>query len=448
MSGIIVGILLLSLIMIFHELGHFITGLRLGFKVEEFSLFMGPVLLSFERKGIKYSLKLFPIGASCRFAGEEETDADAAVPAETLDPTLSTAQLRRAGGARFFDRPRPARAIVLFAGVTMNYLTGILAFLIMFSSFGFLTTTVSAIQAGSQAAAAGMQAGDRIVEVNGASISTQLDYVAQTVFQQADEPLDVVVRNQETGKIRTIRLIPEKQEAYQLGITVDLTGDKREIVDVNPDANGGDPVLRIGDIVLSVNGISYEDAEAFTAEVSGSNGEPVTVQILRDGTEMDVETRPLVVTYYNSPGIRFAAGDGIGPSLVQSVKYSWSIVRFTVKGLSMMIAGEIAARDSLSGPIGIVSMVGDVVEEDLPLGDKVYSLLAMFGLISVNLAFMNLLPIPPLDGNHLILTGLEAIRRKRLSLRTQTVISMIGFFLLIGLAIVAVVFDVLRLTGG
>lgn len=113
----------------------------------------------------------------------------------------------------------------------------------------------------------------------------------------------------------------------------------------------------------------------------------------------------------------------------------------------MMIAGQISARENLSGPIGIVSMIGDVVETEQPLADKVYSLLSMFGLISVNLAFMNLLPIPPLDGNHLLLTGIEAIRGKRLSPRVQTAISLVGFALLIGLAVLVVVFDVMRLTG-
>jgi regulator of sigma E protease len=92
-------------------------------------------------------------------------------------------------------------------------------------------------------------------------------------------------------------------------------------------------------------------------------------------------------------------------------------------------------------------MIGDVVETEQPLADKVYSLLSMFGLISVNLAFMNLLPIPPLDGNHLLLTGIEAIRGKRLSPRVQTAISLVGFALLIGLAVLVVVFDVMRLTG-
>ncbi len=434
--GILTGILLLSVIMILHEIGHFATGRKLGFKVEEFSLFMGPRLLSREINGTRYSLKLFPIGASCRFAGEEGEEDD-----------QTAADLAVDRDARFFDRPRWARAIVLTAGAAMNYLSGVLVFFLMFAWFGFATNTVALIGAGSQAETAGLKVGDRVVAVDGARVGTQLDFVAQVMFLPPEDAVTLTVETAGTREMRDVVLNPVKSSTYRLGVTVDLGGEQPVIMEVDPASNDGNPVLIKGDVLVSVNGVPYEQSDAFAAEVEQSQGAEVTVRVVRDGVTEDIRMRPVLMEYYNPQGIQFAAGTGVGRSAVEAFRYSWSIVRFTVKGISMMIAGQISARDNLSGPIGIVSMIGDVVETEQPLADKVYSLLSMFGLISVNLAFMNLLPIPPLDGNHLLLTGIEAIRGKRLSARVQTAISLVGFALLIGLAVLVVVFDVMRLTG-
>ncbi|MBP7401089.1 MAG: RIP metalloprotease RseP [Clostridia bacterium] len=444
--GILAGILLLSVIMILHEIGHYVTGRRLGFKVEEFSLFMGPRLLSKEIHGVRFSLKLFPIGASCRFAGEEgeEDGGSAAVGI----PAAAPGEGRPASeGERFFDRPKWARAIVLTAGAAMNYLSGVLVFFILFAWFGFATNTVALIGAGSQAEAAGMNPGDRIVAVDGSRVVTQLDFATTVMFLPEDRAVTLTIEPDGGGARREVRLVPEKTRSYRLGVTVDLSSTQPVIAAVDPGSNGGSPALQVGDVLVSVNGIPYEDADGFSAEVSGSGGQPVTVRVVRDGVEEEITTRPILMEYYNAQGIQFLGEKGIARSALEAFRYSWSIVRFTVKGISMMIAGQISAKDNLSGPIGIVSMVGEMVETEQPVLDKIYSLLSMFGLISINLAFMNLLPIPPLDGNHLLLTGIEALRRKRLSIRVQTVISVVGFVLLIGLAAMAVVFDIMRLAG-
>ncbi|NLV48366.1 MAG: RIP metalloprotease RseP, partial [Clostridiaceae bacterium] len=99
------------------------------------------------------------------------------------------------------------------------------------------------------------------------------------------------------------------------------------------------------------------------------------------------------------------------------------------------------------GPVGVVSMISDVVTEEQPFVEKIYQLLWMFAIISVTLGFMNLLPIPPLDGHHLILIVVEAIRGKRLPDRVQNLIGMVGIAFIILLALTALMFDVLRLAG-
>ena len=244
--GILTGILLLSVIMILHEIGHFATGRKLGFKVEEFSLFMGPRLLSREINGTRYSLKLFPIGASCRFAGEEGEEDD-----------QTAADLAVDRDARFFDRPRWARAIVLTAGAAMNYLSGVLVFFLMFAWFGFATNTVALIGAGSQAETAGLKVGDRVVAVDGARVGTQLDFVAHVMFLPPEDAVTLTVETAGTREMRDVVLNPVKSSTYRLGVTVDLGGEQPVIMEVDPASNDGNPVLIKGDVLVSVNGVPY-----------------------------------------------------------------------------------------------------------------------------------------------------------------------------------------------
>ena len=127
--GILTGLLVLSLMMLVHELGHYLAGRALGFKIEEFSIFMGPVLFEWERDGIRYNIKLLPIGASVSFAGELTDGADE-------PPTSETPRYAPDDPGLFYNRPRWRRAIVIAMGPLVNFLTAFLAFVVMFTTFG------------------------------------------------------------------------------------------------------------------------------------------------------------------------------------------------------------------------------------------------------------------------------------------------------------------------
>jgi regulator of sigma E protease len=162
---------------------------------------------------------------------------------------------------------------------------------------------------------------------------------------------------------------------------------------------------------------------------------------------MTVVTVPTLYHDLLDRGIIFSASRAPGPAIGQSFQWSWSIVKVTVRSIGMMFSGAIRPQDTLSGPVGVVSMISDVVSQEQPLSEKIYQLLWMFALISVSLGFMNLLPIPPLDGNHLLLIGIEAIRGRRLPVRVQNLIGMLGIALIIMLALAGLLFDIMRLTG-
>ncbi len=434
--GILIGIMFLSIMMIVHELGHYLTARRLGFKVTEFSIFMGPVLFEWKKNGIRYNIKLLPIGASVRFAGDE-------------DDEVYNSETEEDQSGYFYNRPRWARAIVLVTGPALNLLSGVLAFLIMFSSFGVTIPVIAGTVENTLAYESGLEAGDRIIKANGDRIRTTLDYTGVEMFLDAEDKVTLEVQSAD-GSEKVIELIPRAVDQYRLGITVssELENGGAVVNTVDADSNNGAPVLQAGDVLIAANGASYSDAAAFKQAVQDSAGQPFTITVIRDGTEMDLT---MTATRYNDnlpAGVYFSASNSFGQAVVQSFQWSWSIVKVTVRSIGMMFSGSVRPQDTLSGPVGVVSMIGDVVEQKQPVRDTVYQLLWMFALISVSLGFMNLLPIPPLDGNHLILTGIEAIRGRRLSMKTQNIIGLVGFTLIIGLALLGLTFDIMRLAGG
>ncbi len=432
--GILIGIILLSILMIIHELGHFLTGLKLGFKILEFNLFMGPVLFSREHNGILYSIKAFPIGASVRFVGEEGEDDPSYNP---LEPGM------------FMNRPKWARAIVIGTGPAVNLLAGVLAFLIMFSTFGYSIPVIAEITQDTLAAQAGLVQGDRVIAANGKPVRTTLDYTAVEMFTAADQPVTLTVRSQDEV-LRTVTLTPKTEIRYRLGVTVEpqLQANGAVISAVDPASNNGQPVLLVGDVLLAAESVDYLNTEGFRDAVSQSGGNPIEVRVLRDGETMTLKMQATRYEEVLPRGVWFATDTAFLPAVEQSFQWSWSIVKVTLKSIGAIFTGQAKAEDTLSGPVGVVSMVSTVVEQEQPLRDKIYQLLWLFALISVSLGFMNLLPIPPLDGHHLVLIAVEAVRRKRLKPRTQTVIGVIGLALIAFLGLAGLFFDVLRLVGG
>ena len=427
--GVVIGLLILSVMMIVHELGHYLTGRKLGFKIEEFAIFMGPVLFSWERNGIKYSIKLLPIGASVRFAGEYSESAVA-----DDDP------------GHFFNRPKWARALVIVTGPALNLLSGVLAFLIMFASFGYTIPVISQVADKTLAAAAGLQPGDRLVRAAGKPVRTTLDYQSLDAFIAYDTPIELQVRGTD-GKLRTVTLQPATIKRYRLGITIqaDATQKGAIVKTVDATSNQGQPVLQPGDVLLSVNGVAYEDTAAFSAAIEKSAGQPLTLSVLRGGQTASLS---MVATQYEEAvarGVYFQVSRDFVPAIGQAFQWSWSIFKVTLRSVGMIFTGALQAKDTLSGPVGVVTMISDVVQQKQPLADTIFQLLWLFALVSVSLGFMNLLPIPPLDGNHLVLIVVEAIRRKRLSEKVQNLIGMVGIGLIIMLALAGLYFDVLRL---
>ena len=416
-----------------HEVGHFLVARLLKIKVYELSIFVGPKLFSWKRKDIEYYIRLIPLGAYVRFSEIDE----------------ETGELKDDNPENLINQARWKRLLVSLAGPAMNVILGIIIFMICFSKFGFLELKQDVVVPGTQVAETRIEEGDTILKFNGQKVFCQMDlsyYLGQV--NNTDE-ITLQMKSARTGEKYEVVLVPEITEQYMLGVTHYQEPDENNgwlIVSVDPSQNDGNPVLKVNDSVLSVNDVPVTDP-GITTLVRDSKGEPLTIRLIRDGEEMTVTMRASMIKSANLRGIYLQDGSGFFSCLHEAIVFPISFVRISIDALAQAFTGKVPAYDVVSGPVGIASVVSDVV--DAPKTDsneKIEMLLILAGGISIGLAFTNMLPIPGLDGNAIVLTVVEMIRGKKLSRKSEQVINVIGFVMIIGLVIFALVSDIIRLS--
>lgn len=342
--SIILALFIFSLIIIIHELGHFLLAKYNGVTVLEFSLGMGPRILSTVKGGTRYSWKLLPFGGSCMMLGEDEDTQEE---------------------GSFGSKSVWARISVIAAGPIFNFILAFLLSLFIIGSIGYDAPIVSYVGENSPAAEAGIQVGDRIVKMNGRKIHVAREVTGYTLYHPDVENITVTWEHE--GETKT------------------------------------------ADITLRMD----EEAGRKLMGISVSN--PRT------------KLNPIGVLKYSA----------------YEVKY-W--IATTIDGLKLLVSGKLGIND-MSGPVGVVSMIGSTYEESKSDGGF-YVWLNMLNisiLLTANLGVMNLLPLPALDGGRLIFLFLEAIRGKRIDPEKEGMVHMIGLLALMALMVVVMFNDVRKL---
>lgn len=337
---ILIALLVFSVIIIIHELGHFLFAKLNGITVVEFSLGMGTRLLSHEWGGTRYSLKLLPFGGSCMMLGEDE-DKD--------------------GEGTFGSKSVWARISVIVAGPVFNFLLAFVLSLFIIGNIGYDVPILLGVSEGMPAQEAGLQAGDRITKMNG----------------------------------RSIRLYREVQNYSMF-----------------------------------------------------HEGEPVVFEYERDGQTYTTTVEPVMTQQGYKYGISGSVNYRHKTNVMETVKYSayevYYWIDLTIQSLKMLLHGGVNLND-VSGPVGVVDVIGDTYEESKSDG-LLYIWLNLMNvaiLLTANLGVMNLLPIPALDGGRLVFLLLEAIRRKRVNPETEAKIHFAGLMLLL-VSMVVVMFNDVR----
>lgn len=442
--SIIFVVLMLGVLASLHELAHFWVARLLKIKVYEVSLFVGPKLLSWKHKDVKFSIRLIPIGAYVRF---NEIDEEGYI-VESDNPDLLA------------NQPRFKRLLVSIAGPLMNLILGILIFFVMFLSLGYSTMKIGNPIDGAQTSVVASEytPGDKIQAVNGVKVYTSFDLSFELDSDDPGEVMTLTLKSQETGEKYDIELTPEFYRKPMLLIYV-KTSDMEEregwLVDsVDPDQNKGNPVLAAGDIVTHINGKSVDDADFDEYLFNMEEQEYLTVTYIRDGVTSDVQIAPEYVDYVTTRGIRILPQTVDSPAsffeaLGYAAKMPASIGNITIRGIKQIISGKEKAYNLLSGPIGITTMVNDVVkEEEDTTAEKLTTLIMISAVISIALAFSNLLPIPGLDGIQIVFIVVEMVIGHKLSDKAERRLTVAGFIFIILLLILAFISDILRIIFG
>ncbi len=438
--GIVIALLALGIMMTIHELGHFLVGRKLGFKITEFMIFWGPRLWSRVQDGIRYSLRLIPIGAAVQFAGgelsaaedEELVISEDGIDYDPRDPGL------------FVNRPKRYRAAVLIAGSAANILSGILIYFFLFLGRGYVVPVIGAVPEDTQAAAAGLEPGVRIEMLGGVRVRTDIDAAYADALAPADAVLTIRVRRPDGTRLETT-LEPVSRMVRRLGITTDRGIPAIRVLAVDSWQNNGSPVFQVGDEILAIGGVAVTQ-ESFTEILTRQPDAAFTVRVRRGGEEVEVETVTRQVETLSERGLVLTRSHDRPGAFPYAVQYGWSVITGSLRAIGGLFTGALKPRETLSGPIAIVDMMSTVVSQPgIDWGRKAIDLVTLVAIISLSLGFTNMLPIPLLDGNHLLLLLIEAIRGRRLPRRAIQIVSISGVIIIAVIFFYGIYLDVSRI---
>jgi len=430
--SIVISILILGILVIVHEFGHFILAKKNGIFVKEFSIGFGPRIVSKESKsGTKFSLKAIPFGGSCQMLGALEDEDD-----NTDDE-------------RSFDKKSVwARMSVILAGPFFNFFLAFILAVIVIGTTGYDPARVTYVEPGSPMYEAGIREGDIITNYNGTGISFGREiYMENYVHPITADSKDIKITYERDGVKNTVYVTPKAYDYYSVGLSYYANDDPAEIAEVVDGSPFDEVGIEAGDVITGINGIPIttgaELNEYFT--VYPVDGEPLEVEYEHHGVAKKATVTPVKSKAYKL-GFSYNL-DNEKTSVLGTLKYSLAEIKYQIvsvfKSLGYLISGR-GSLDMLSGPVGIVEIIGTTYDASVSSGflTTLMNMLSIVILLSANLGIINLFPIPALDGGKMILLIIEAIRRKPIPKKYEGIITVVGAVLIMILALVVLVNDV------
>jgi regulator of sigma E protease len=423
----------LGILIFIHELGHFLVARLFRIRVEVFSLGFGKRLWGFERNGVDYRISAIPLGGYVKMAGENIGEPREGAPDE------------------FLSRPRWQRILVMLAGPAMNIVLAL--FLITFNytvgveepAFYKQPARVGEVVEGSPAANAGLRPGDLLLAMNGQAIQDWADFQMKSISFSRQK---VRLTYRRDGRDQNVPVA--------MGETL---MDPREITGIQPfipakifSVDEGTPAakagLQKGDIIEEVlsSGSSAQGWFQIARFIQARPEQSIQLRVLRGDRQLRMEATTMRSKTDPSIGIlgfrididKILEQYPIPKALLRSLQDNFNFVVLTYKILGKVLTGHLSFRQ-FSGPIGIAEASGEAVQTG--------SITVMFGfmaLVSMNLAVLNLLPIPILDGGMIFLLLIEMAIRRDLPVALKERLIWIGFILLVALMAVVIFFDILK----
>jgi regulator of sigma E protease len=456
-------VILLGIMILIHELGHFWAALAVGVKVETFSIGFGPRLFGFKRGETDFRVSAIPFGGYVRMLGEQpgqsvvlqaaEIDRDR-TSSPDFGPRLSGFKREEADNdaapdpRAFYAKPRWQRAIVIIAGPLMNVIlaVAIVAGIYMYAfpkEVDSADPVITSVTANSPAQRAGLQAGDKIVRI-GSKQDPNWQDVMTIESLNANRALPVVIERH--GKRLTYSVTPQMDSREGIGV-VGWNGEEDvQIGQVLKDSPAEAAGLRPGDLLLSVNDQPIVTPVVLQQAVIHSAGKPVSLKVMRDNRIQTISVTPTPTHEAKLPwhigiGFRYRVEFvklGFGPAILGSLRFNSQNATMIFRVLGSIVERRVSPK-ALAGPIGIAQLSSEAAQQG-PL-----SFLLLMSLVSLNLAIFNLLPIPILDGGTLLLLIIEMLLQREVSLQVKETVFKLGFVFLMMIVVFVIYNDISRI---
>jgi regulator of sigma E protease len=431
-------VLVLGVIILVHEWGHFIIARLFGVRVDVFSIGFGPRLFGFKWGQTDWRLSAVPLGGYVRMAGQDLTEIDSGDQKPTGAPD------------ELMSKPRWQRALITFAGPAVNLIFPVILlgayYLIAgipYAAFLNKPIVVAAPPTQQSLATNALQNGDHVLSVNNVKNPTWEQVQSLTAHLAPGSTLNVEVEN--NGVTRTVDLPLKNDPSARPFGYFPIPAHISEVAPGTPANRAG---LRAGDTVLAIDGhkISYWDE--FVDIVRGSGGKTLQLEISRNGQTLTLPVTPKQ-GISDSADSKFQIGVAPEPSLAykhaslslavsEASSRTYEIVEDTIGVFGKLFSGRVSVKQ-LQSVVGISRAAGEAVSEGP------FTVISLMALISVNLGILNLLPIPILDGGNILLLALEGIRRRDFSLAFKERFIQVGLVFLLVLFAYVMYNDVLRL---
>lgn len=433
-----IGLLILCLLILFHELGHFFAAKACGVYVEEFALGMGPRIWSkvSKKSGTRYSLHAIPVGGFCSMKGEGEVENG------------TEEQLERMRAKDSFEQASVWKRIcIVVMGPLVNMMIGIVLAIVLISSFGqvvpSVTTTYPIV------GTSGLHKGDIITEVNGTKIGSTKDLYFYNFYYRENLPETMHVKFLRNGEEHSVTYpcVTETKYGFGMSYGVDDFGNI-VIMDFLTDSVLKDTGLEIGDVITEIDSIGPTQDMTLGDYLKDYplTEKEVGITYRRDEKEYHVNVTPEKMVFQQL-GFDYKPvkdkNDNLLQNVYQEMRYQSTIV---LKSLSGLVTGRFGFSD-LSGPVMMMDVIGTGSEDILSaqtsedFAMSVQGFLELLLMLTVNLGIFNLLPIPALDGGHLVFLIVEAIRKKRIDPKKEQKIHAIGLTILLALSAVIIIKD-------
>jgi len=417
-------LLVLGVLVFVHELGHFLMARRIGVRVLTFSLGFGPKLLKTRRGDTEYAISAIPLGGYVKMAGENPDEQLSGKPDE------------------FMSRSKWERFLVYIAGPAMNLLLSLVVMTFVLyqgadvPAYESEPAVIGRVVANSPAAQAGLQPGDRIIEIDDREIPTWEAYSVE-ILPKAGRKVNVVALR--GNQRHTFEVTPIGQTKYEIGDMGVQPMVHPQIAAVTPGETAAEAGLQKGDVILAVDGQVNVQNEDLVKHIRSRDGQPVSMTIRRNGAtqQIDVTPRAKKIGVQLSPFELRTIEPGPVQAVAMSFQRNWEWTGLIFRTLGGLFTRETSVRQ-LMGPVGIAGLSGGAAQLGwLPL-------LNLMAMISLNLGLLNLMPIPVLDGGHIAIMVMEGAARRDFSVRVKERLLLAGFVVLMALMVTVIYNDLTR----